>query len=216
MKISRKLILVIAGFSLSACSSTGEKNSFMSFSELQDKVREHDAQWETAQVKLDRIDELEAEVSALKQGDMAGNTDAMMGTSNDMVSDSSMAVINVAPVVTADPIFSEDDVSTVEIAPLASMPAKIKPLEFGVQVASYRNHDEAIRGWNVLLKADPTSYEGLDPLINQKQVNGQTMYQLKVGPFVNKRYGMDFCQMLKGKGKDCLVTQYNGDTFTVN
>lgn len=216
MKVSMKLALMFAVITLSACSSTEEKNRFMSFGELQDKVREHDAQLETTQVRLDRIDELEAEVAALKQGDMVSNTDVMMDAPKAVVSDSGAAVINVAPVITTDPVFSESDVNAAASAPMAAVSSTMESSEFGVQLASYRNHDEAIRGWNVLVKTESASYEGLEPLINQKSVNGQTMYQLKVGPFSNKLSSTDFCQMLKNKGGDCLVTQYNGDTFSVN
>jgi hypothetical protein len=50
-------------------------------------------------------------------------------------------------------------------------------------------------------------------LVNEKEVKGRTMYQLKVGPFMEKSFSSNFCKMLKEKGKDCLVTQYNGETF---
>jgi len=232
MRVSKKLIIVVAGLSLGACSATGDKNTFMAYGDLQDKVRAHDEQWQSAQLKLDRIDALEAEVAALKQGTASKIAPASVssGTTDDiMIADESMAAVNVAPAVTPTPVENQSNNNT---APMAEMSAKkagminvapvvVAPLAnqeqtYGVQVASYGNRDEAIRGWKVLLKAYPTSFDGLTPLVNQKEVKGRTMYQLKVGPFVGKSFSSDFCKMLKEKGKDCLVTQYNGEAFATN
>ena len=238
MGTSKKLIVVIAGLSLGACSSVSDKNTFMSYEDLQDKVRTHDEQWQTVQPKLDRIDELEAEVAALKQGKVLPAKPADMSgdmASNNLITDESMAAVNVTPAVMQAPIDgqgsnvdpmtinSEENIEMdkaappVVAAPIMSTPqAMTKEQSYGVQVASYSNRDEAIRGWKVLLKSYPTSFDGLEPLVNQKEVNGRTMYQLKVGPFLNKSFSSDFCKMLKEKGKDCLVTQYNGEYFASN
>ncbi|ETI62313.1 SPOR domain-containing protein [Marinomonas profundimaris] len=232
MGMSKKLIIVVAGLSLGACSSTGGKNTFMNYGDLQEKVRAHDEQWESVQSKLDRIDALEAEVAALKQDKMSGSSSDMTTSvvvEDDMLTDESMAAIDVAPAVTQAPLNDSvnaapmadmnADLTAVEpvvVAPVVTAPMAKKTSEYGVQVASYGNRDEAVRGWKVLLKAYPTSFDGLTPLVNQKDVNGRMMYQLKVGPFVEKSYSSDFCKMLKEKGKDCLVTQYNGDAFATN
>jgi len=236
MGMPKKLIIVMAGLSLGACSAVGDKNTFMTYDDLQAKVRAHDEQWQTLQSKLDRLDELEAEVAALKQGKTAqASPDAMNNGSEDsnLITDESMAAVNVAPAVTPAPIEeqstnpasmaeAEESVEMdkaappVVAAPVMSSPQAVKQQDYGVQVAAYANRDEAVRGWKMLQKTHPTSFEGLVPLVNQKEVNGRTMYQLKVGPFLNKSFSSDFCKMLKEKGKDCLVTQYNGETFATN
>jgi cell division protein FtsN len=242
MEMSKKLILVITGLSLGACSSVEEKNSFMTFNDLQTKVLEHDEQWQSVQPKLDRIDALEAEVAALKQDKMAlineetiedtaiaeDSMDASNAVAETMTTDVA-SVVDSEPMDAADiePMMEDTEQGEmINSAPLAAAPLAVAPLktepvmasksEYGVQLASYKNRDEAIRGWNVLMKKDPASFKGLDPLVNQKEVNGRDMYQLKVGPFLNKSFSSDFCKMLQEKGHNCFVTQYNGDVFTAN
>lgn len=89
MGITKKLIVVQMGLVLAACSSTGEKNTFMSYEDLQTKVRTHEEQWQTAQVKLDKIDALEAEVAALKQEKLA------LEAANEMPDSSESTMIDV-------------------------------------------------------------------------------------------------------------------------
>ncbi|NLQ16896.1 SPOR domain-containing protein [Marinomonas sp. M1K-6] len=230
MGISKKLIIVMAALSLGACSSMSEKNTFMTYDDLQEKVRIHEEQWQAIQPKLDRIDALEAEVATLK-GDQPVSSASEAESAETMGMDEGIAAADVAPVVTPVPLLIESDEANLTAAEMTTQPAmtgsamtesapesepvvKAPPQsKFGVQVASYGNRDEAIRGWQVLEKAHPTSFQGLQPLVNQKEVNGRTMYQLKVGPFIDKSFSSDFCKMLKEKGKDCLLTQYNGETF---
>ncbi len=255
MGITKKLIVVQMGLVLAACSSTGEKNTFMSYEDLQTKVRTHEEQWQTAQVKLDKIDALEAEVAALKQEKLALEAANEMPDSSESTMidvDDSMAATNVAPLVETSPdtmapmatdstsmsseamsseampaaplaAVTEDDMNMAQAAPLASTEESQASTQatnsamsndgYGVQLAAYSNRNEAVRGWQVLMKNDPTAYDGLVPKINQKDVKGRTMYQLKVGPFLQKSFSVDFCMMLKEKGKDCMVTQYNGEAF---
>lgn len=236
MGMPKKLIVIMAGLSLGACSSTGEKNTFMTYQDLQDKVAAHEEQWQAVQPTLARIDKLEAEVAALKQDRATQDSPNAMSkdmTNNNLITDESMAAVNVAPAVMPAPIEGQGDESAsmntgteaniqmdkaappVVAAPVSTPPTTSQQ-DYGVQLAAYGNRDEAIRGWNVLIKNHPTSFDGLVPLVNQKDVNGRTMYQLKVGPFLNKSFSSDFCKMLKEKGKDCLVTQYNGEAFTSN
>jgi cell division protein FtsN len=224
MGMSKKLIVVIAGLSLGACSSTGDKNTFMAYGDLQDKVRAHDEQWQSIQPKLDRIDALEAELAALKQGDNPAMSADSMSSNDNIMADESMAAINVAPAVTAAPLddqgntmpMAKKQAKMVNATPVVAEPLVNQEQEYGVQVASYGNRNEAVRGWKVLLKDYPTSFDGLIPLVNEKEVKGRTMYQLKVGPFMEKSFSSNFCKMLKEKGKDCLVTQYDGETFAAN
>ncbi|MBR7889827.1 SPOR domain-containing protein [Marinomonas sp. A79] len=226
MKASKNLILVMASLSLVACSAMDEKNTFMTYGDLQDKVREHDEQWAIAQAKLERLDELEAEVAALKQGQPVASApmnDNMTGinvapviapTTFDSPAQTTNASMVTAPMVMEpssmdEPVMAEP----VSQAPVVAYSPAPEESPYGVQLASYANRDEAARGWRVLQSNYPNSFDGLLPLINQKQVNGRTMYQLKVGPFVSKAYSGNFCQMLKDRGSDCLVTRYNGETL---
>jgi hypothetical protein len=119
MGMSKKLIVVIAGLSLGACSSTGDKNTFMAYGDLQDKVRAHDEQWQSIQPKLDRIDALEAELAALKQGDNPAMPADSMSSNDNIMADESMAAMNVAPAVTAAPL--DDQGNTM---PMAETPKK--------------------------------------------------------------------------------------------
>lgn len=248
MKLSKTLILAAAGLSLGACSSMEEKNTFMTYGDLQDKVRTHDEQWKTVQAKLDRLDTIEAEILALKQGgEQQGSSlfpsDSSVATpstqsgsssnlaSSSMGSNESMAIINVAPMVMSAPIQEQSMVESEPTAVIAlqeTMPVTATTVktttvktttpaatesQFGVQLASYANRDEAARGWRIVQNANLNTFDGLVPLVNQKDINGRTMYQLKVGPFMNKAFSKDFCNMLKQKGGDCLVTQYNGEAL---
>ncbi|MCB5162435.1 SPOR domain-containing protein [Marinomonas algarum] len=214
MKVSKSLVVMMAGLSLGACSLTDEKNTFMTYGDLQDKVRAHDQQWETVQSQLERIDELEAEVAALKQNqplsaprDVADDSVTPLAVAPAVMAAPEAPVATTPPVYEAPPVIATPSPEYGQEASQPSTPAR----QYGVQLASYINRDEAARGWRIVQSDYPTSFDGLQPRVNQKQVNGRTMYQLKVGPFVSKSYGNDFCQMLKNKGKDCLVTNYNGD-----
>ncbi len=283
MEMSKKLILVVAGLSLGACSSTGEKGAYMSFEDMQKKVHEHEEQWESVQSKLDRLEALEVEVAALRAEKMAletaakgmehsehempadGSEEVMMDESmstepmstepmmyeepmlaqetesadgvmhekpmvaeqnmsadgvmheKPMVAEQSMSadgVMHEKPMVENKPNMAMDPMSN-EPIPMTPMPIPdIEKTRYGVQVAAYLNHNAAENGWKILQNLEPQSFKGLDPLIHEAQVKGRTVHQVKVGPFFDKSFSIDFCMMLKEKGKDCFVTEYNGVAVT--
>ena len=247
-KMSKTLLVIMMGASLGACSSMDGKNTFMTYADLQDLVQAHESQWQAVQPKLDRLDELEAQVAALTQGESVSPTNEAPDNDNGYggFNSDSVAAINVAPAVMSssnsqmvesntmpksntmpegnltseEKLVSEENVvmnraaPPVVSAPLATAaPASVQPSQFGVQLAAYGIREEALRGWRVLRDAHPDAFVGLEPLLNEKEVNGRSMYQLKVGPFLNRTFSSDFCNMLKGKGQDCLLTQYNGQAL---
>lgn len=237
MKITDKLVIVIAGLSLGACSSMEreEDSTDMIYEELQSEVLSYDEQQQAAQPNLDGIDGLEAEIVELKNN-AAIETAAVetmpieTAAVETMPNDKNATMMEANPVIIPAPILSENtsnssldnseaimvDSQPIEAAPLTVIQPTAPTFKYGVQVASYSNRDAVMRGWNALLKKDSTSFDGLEPLVYQKAVNGRTMYQLKVGPFLDKPFSNDFCKMLKDKGTDCFITQYNGDVFTAN
>ncbi len=241
-KMSKTLLVVMMGASLGACSSMDSKNTFMTYADLQDKVQEHESQWQAVQLKLDRLDELEAQVAALTQGEGMSSTNEAPDNDNEdgESNNDNVAAINVAPAVISssndrmsesstmreddltseEPLVSEESVVMNRTAPPAvsaplesATPPTIQTMQYGVQLAAYGIREEALRGWRVLRDAHPDAFVGLEPLLNEKDVNGRSMYQLKVGPFLNKTFSTNFCNMLKGKGQDCLLTQYNGQAL---
>lgn len=247
-KMSKTLLVIMMGASLGACSSMDGKNTFMTYADLQDMVQAHESQWQAVQPKLDRLDELEAQVAALTQGESVSSTNEAPDNDNGDggFNSDSVAAINVAPAVMSssnsqivesntmpksntmpeenltseEKLVSEEKVvmnraaPPVVSAPLATAaPASVQPSQFGVQLAAYGIREEALRGWRVLRDAHPDAFVGLEPLLNEKEVNGRSMYQLKIGPFLNRTFSSDFCNMLKGKGQDCLLTQYNGQAL---
>jgi len=258
MEISKKLILVMAGLSLGACSSTSERRPYMTFEDMQNKVHEHEEQWESVQPQLDRLEALELEVAALKaekqalentvvssEESMPADGEVTMmtekGTSDDSrmhepstmvdktMSDDSMmheeitmtdkkmsdtSMMHDKPVMEGKPEMAIDSMSN-EPIPMTPMPIPdIEKTRYGVQVAAYLNHDAAENGWKILQGLEPQSFKGLDPLIHEAQVKGRTVHQVKVGPFFDKSFSIDFCMMLKEKGEDCFVTEYNGVAVT--
>lgn len=250
IKMSKTLLVIAMGVSLGACSSTDGKNTFMTYTDLQDRVQAHENQWQALQPKLDRLEILEAQVAALTQGDEvlssvrglpesenAADLALEPSTSSDFVQS-----INVAPAIrvssadgdlplkgSVNAVTSEESASfeetvvmnravpsivTAPIAPVATpTPMTAQSSQYGVQLAAYGIREEAIRGWRVLQSAHPESFDGLVPLLNEREVNGRSMYQLKVGPFLSRSFSADFCSRLKSKGQDCLLTQYDGQAL---
>ncbi|REG84365.1 SPOR domain-containing protein [Marinomonas pollencensis] len=218
MGIMKKLLLVSVALSLSACSVFEGKNTFMTYQDLQDKVKTHDTELQDMQAKLDRVDQLEAEVAELKKSQTGGtaNNPAMntADAANASTDGMPMPVANVAPAVTAAPAPVKPNYNNTQqnvATPVAVQSTQqSQDVRYGVQLAAYASQGEAARGWQVLRSASPDTYVNLVPHVNEKSVNGRTMYQLKVGPFLDRAYSVDFCNMLKQKGQDCLISRYDG------
>ena len=217
MGIMKKLLLVSVALSLSACSVFEGKNTFMTYQDLQDKVKTHDTELQDMQAKLDRVDQLEAEVAELKKSQTDGGANQAMISpvdDNSSADGMPMPVANVAPAVTAAPAPVQPNYNNTQqkvATPVAvQTAAQSQDARYGVQLAAYASQGEAARGWQVLSNASPDTYVNLVPHVNEKSINGRTMYQLKVGPFLDRAYSVDFCNMLKQKGQDCLISKYDG------
>ncbi|MEQ1784337.1 MAG: SPOR domain-containing protein, partial [Hyphomonadaceae bacterium] len=54
-----------------------------------------------------------------------------------------------------------------------------------------------------LLKANPELLTGGEKFIQQADVNGKTVYRLRVGSFASKADAATFCAAFKAKGGNC-------------
>jgi|OM-RGC.v1.012308489 Sporulation related domain. len=85
---------------------------------------------------------------------------------------------------------------------------------YGVQLAAYASKSLAMKGWQKISRANPIDYVDTAPLIKRHTIKGKVYYQLKVGPFVERSYSVDFCNMLKQqRAQTCLITRYDGEPF---
>ncbi|GAB3484821.1 SPOR domain-containing protein [Marinomonas epiphytica] len=227
MSMLRLVSMLSASALLVACSTDGS-NTFMTYEKLQDMVQEHDQKWQSIQPKLERLDELEAQLAQMQgQPNSSSSTSSYPAPANETVITPVETVPVITPVastpVASAPVVSEP-VATAKVAqaepiakPAAASISTTKPSEpsgYGVQLASYRSRAEAVRGWRVISQEAPSDYVDLAPRVNTKEVNGWVMHQLKVGPFISKAYSVDFCNMLKQQQKDCLVTRYDGELIS--
>lgn len=238
MGVTKKLLIVAAALSLSACSMFEGKNTFMTYQDLQTKVREHDTELKAVQ---DELAQLKQENGMGHNNTNAGDTTPKADDGLGLSQSESMAAPGVAPAVTAVP--DSNDQPAVQAAPMASSsvvtpvnkpaqavnqptqavqkaPTKMSQpasqanqdgSSYGVQLAAYGSRQEAVKGWNLLNSQSPDVFVNLDPHVNQTQINGRTMYQLKIGPFLDRAYSVGFCNMLKQKGKDCIVKKFDGE-----
>ncbi|MEO9273360.1 SPOR domain-containing protein [Marinomonas sp. 5E14-1] len=216
MGIAKKLVLVIAGLSLGACSSVGEREEFLSFNDVQMKVREHDEKLKNVQPTLTRIDVLEAEIADLKEerATLANKIEEIEHMAQSNMHNAKKMEPETS--VSASKGVIKTDADKVEVTPLKPLKMETEALslkEYGVQLAAYRTRLEVIHAWNQLKRNDSASFKGLEPRVYQKTINKRDMYQLKVGGFPIKSDAERFCNVLRKKGKDCFVTQYNGDSF---
>ena len=72
-----------------------------------------------------------------------------------------------------------------------------------VQIAATSSETTANSEWAKLLKAYPDMLAGGQKLIQQADVNGKTVYRLRVGSFASKADAATFCAAFKAKGGNC-------------
>jgi hypothetical protein len=72
-----------------------------------------------------------------------------------------------------------------------------------VQIAATSSEATANSEWVKLLKAYPDMLTGGQKFIQQADVNGKTVYRLRVGSFASKADAAAFCAAFKAKGGNC-------------
>lgn len=72
-----------------------------------------------------------------------------------------------------------------------------------VQIAATSSEATANAEWTKLLKAYPDMLTGGEKFIQQADVNGKTVYRLRVGSFASKADAATFCAAFKAKGGNC-------------
>lgn len=72
-----------------------------------------------------------------------------------------------------------------------------------VQIAATSSEATATAEWTKLQKAHPDLLSGAERFIQQADVNGRTVYRLRVGSFASKADANAFCAAFKAKGGNC-------------
>ena len=72
-----------------------------------------------------------------------------------------------------------------------------------VQIAATSSEATANSEWAKMLKAYPDMLTGGEKFIQQADVNGKTVYRLRVGSFASKADAATFCAAFKAKGGNC-------------
>jgi len=99
--------------------------------------------------------------------------------------------------------------ATVAAAPTAvQAPGAYKPAfsaygDHVVQIAATSSEGAALAEWNKLTKAYPDLLTGGEKFIQQADVNGKTVYRVRVGSFASKADASQFCAAFKAKGGNC-------------
>lgn len=93
-------------------------------------------------------------------------------------------------------------------APTPIVPAAVKPAftasgAWLVQIAATGSEASAIEEWNRYSKASADLFAGAERVVRQADVNGKTVYRLRVGSFASKEDAAAFCSAFKAKGGNC-------------
>jgi len=73
-----------------------------------------------------------------------------------------------------------------------------------VQIAATSSEASASTEWMRLQKAHPDLLASAERFIQQADVNGRTVYRLRVGSFASKADAVSFCTAFKAQGGNCL------------
>ena len=99
-----------------------------------------------------------------------------------------------------------------ELAPLPPSkpaPAAARTGKYLVRLAAYRLPDEPGEGWRILERRHPALLAGHSPITRKVDLGGDkgVFYRLFAGPFADRTGASKFCDALKERGDDCVVTQ---------
>jgi outer membrane biosynthesis protein TonB len=93
-------------------------------------------------------------------------------------------------------------------APLAAGPTAYRPAfaaygDHVVQIAATSSTASADAEWARMSKTWPDLLSGAERFVQQADVNGKTVYRLRVGSFASKADAAAFCTVFKAKGGNC-------------
>lgn len=89
------------------------------------------------------------------------------------------------------------------VSPAAVKPAFTASGAWLVQIAATASEASAISEWTRYSKASADLFAGAERVVQQADVNGKTVYRLRVGSFASKEDAAAFCSAFKAKGGNC-------------
>ncbi|MEQ1780614.1 MAG: SPOR domain-containing protein [Hyphomonadaceae bacterium] len=112
------------------------------------------------------------------------------------------AVVVAKPSV-AKPVVAKPVVAAATPAPAATTSGFASYGDHVVQIAATSSEVTANSEWTKMLKTYPDLLTGGEKFIQQADVNGKTVYRLRVGSFASKADAATFCAAFKAKGGNC-------------
>ena len=95
-----------------------------------------------------------------------------------------------------------------DMADAASMTESV----YSVHLASYRDREGAMEGWQELRNRFGPVLGALEPRIAEVEIDGRgTFYRLKAGPFENWAGANNVCDYLREASWSCAVMDFSGD-----
>ena len=104
----------------------------------------------------------------------------------------------------------------VELAKQAAVNAERRSMRAGgdvaIHLASYRNMETTIAGWQSFTNKYGDDFAGLAGIVSVfTSGSGDSFYRLKAGPFANQEAALEFCKVLEAKDDYCNVDKFEGD-----
>ncbi|TDO98701.1 SPOR domain-containing protein [Marinomonas balearica] len=220
-----KHIVCFSVLSLVGCASLTGTSDALTNAELQNHVAAHATQINTINPKVDQLEiqqvslqeglaSLEQELArvkmeAVKQDPKKGSMSQNAPEIKDPATMEEMSDSRIDPVI-VDFKATRKMEEKLKLAKMAASSDKY----YGVQLAAYASKSLAMQGWRKISRANPIDYVDTAPLIKKHTIKGKVYFQLKVGPFIERSYSVDFCNMLKQqRSQTCLITRYDGEPF---
>lgn len=94
-------------------------------------------------------------------------------------------------------------VTVAAAAPTGAKPAFVASGSWLVQIEATSSEASALSEWTRHSKAAADLFSGAERVIQQADVNGKTVYRLRVGSFASKEDATAFCTAFKAKGGNC-------------